>query len=70
MEDVELAYRLRQRGETFHDSYQLGGQVAGKTRVHEFAKELNITSKDVLRLLAELGEYVKSAARPRQRHAA
>jgi hypothetical protein len=36
--------------------------VAGKARVHELAKELNITSKDVLQLLAELGEYVKSAA--------
>jgi translation initiation factor IF-2 len=36
--------------------------VAGKARVHELAKELNITSKDVLQLLAGLGEYVKSAA--------
>jgi hypothetical protein len=40
----------------------LGGQVAGKARVHELAKELNTTSKAVLQLLAELGDYANSAA--------
>jgi hypothetical protein len=35
---------------------------SGTARVHELAKVLNLTSKDVLQLLAELGEYVKSAA--------
>jgi translation initiation factor IF-2 len=33
--------------------------VAGKARVHELAKELGISSKDVVAKLAELGEYVK-----------
>src|ERR1700760_4414640 len=37
----------------------LRSQVAGKARVHELAKELGISSKDVLAKLAELGEYVK-----------
>ncbi|MGH3827884.1 MAG: translation initiation factor IF-2 N-terminal domain-containing protein, partial [Pseudonocardiaceae bacterium] len=36
--------------------------VAGKARVHELAKELGVTSKDVLKKLADLGEYVKSAS--------
>ncbi|MCW2602105.1 MAG: translation initiation factor, partial [Pseudonocardiales bacterium] len=34
--------------------------MAGKPRVHELAKELGISSKDVLAKLGELGEYVKS----------
>jgi translation initiation factor IF-2 len=33
-----------------------------KVRVHELAKELGITSKEVLAKLADLGEYVKSAS--------
>src|SRR5437764_4681451 len=36
--------------------------VAGKARVHELAKELGVTSKEVLNKLAEQGEYVKSAS--------
>jgi translation initiation factor IF-2 len=36
--------------------------VAGKARVHELAKELNVSSKDVLAKLSELGEFVKSAS--------
>jgi translation initiation factor IF-2-like protein len=36
--------------------------AAGKARVHELAKELGVTSKDVLKKLADLGEYVKSAS--------
>ena len=36
--------------------------VAGKARVHELAKELGVTSKEVLKKLADLGEYVKSAS--------
>jgi translation initiation factor IF-2 len=36
--------------------------VAGKARVHELAKELGVTSKDVLAKLNELGEFVKSAS--------
>ncbi|MBQ6641368.1 MAG: translation initiation factor IF-2 N-terminal domain-containing protein, partial [Saccharopolyspora sp.] len=36
--------------------------MAGKARVHELAKELGVTSKDVLNKLAEQGEYVKSAS--------
>ena len=31
-------------------------------RVHELAKELGVTSKEVLTKLQELGEYVKSAS--------
>ncbi|MEP6851186.1 MAG: translation initiation factor IF-2 [bacterium] len=34
--------------------------MPGKARVHELAKELGVTSKDVLAKLNELGEYVKS----------
>ena len=34
--------------------------MAGKARVHELAKELGVTSKDVLSKLQDLGEYVKS----------
>jgi translation initiation factor IF-2 len=34
--------------------------VAGKARVHELAKELGISSKQVLSKLQDLGEYVKS----------
>ncbi len=33
--------------------------MPGKPRVHELAKELGVTSKDVLVKLGELGEYVK-----------
>ena len=33
--------------------------MAGKARVHELAKELGISSKDVVAKLAEIGEYVK-----------
>ncbi|WP_253778603.1 translation initiation factor IF-2 [Goodfellowiella coeruleoviolacea] len=36
--------------------------MAGKARVHELAKELGVTSKEVLNKLADLGEYVKSAS--------
>jgi translation initiation factor IF-2 len=36
--------------------------VAGKARVHELAKELGVTSKDVLARLGEQGEFVKSAS--------
>jgi len=36
--------------------------VAGKPRVHELAKELDVTSKVVLERLKELGEFVKSAS--------
>src|SRR3990170_2536600 len=36
--------------------------VAGKARVHELAKELGVTSKDVLAKLKEQGEFVKSAS--------
>ncbi|GAY09417.1 translation initiation factor IF-2 [Pseudonocardia sp. N23] len=34
--------------------------MAGKARVHELAKELGLSSKQVLSKLQELGEYVKS----------
>ncbi|HEY0573916.1 MAG TPA: translation initiation factor IF-2 [Pseudonocardia sp.] len=34
--------------------------MAGKARVHELAKELGVTSKQVLTKLQDLGEYVKS----------
>ena len=33
-----------------------------KVRVHELAKELGMTSKEVLTKLADIGEYVKSAS--------
>ena len=33
-----------------------------KARVHELAKELGVTSKDVLARLSEQGEFVKSAS--------
>ncbi|WP_197487518.1 translation initiation factor IF-2 N-terminal domain-containing protein, partial [Dietzia timorensis] len=36
--------------------------MAGKPRVHEIAKELNVTSKEVLAKLREQGEFVKSAS--------
>ena len=41
---------------------QVRRAVAGKARVHELAKELGVTSKEVLNKLAEQGEYVKSAS--------
>ncbi|HEX6970392.1 MAG TPA: translation initiation factor IF-2 [Micromonosporaceae bacterium] len=36
--------------------------MAGKTRVHELAKELGVESKTVLAKLKEMGEFVKSAS--------
>nr|WP_220139115.1 translation initiation factor IF-2 [Nocardia sp. GTS18] len=36
--------------------------VAGKARVHELAKELGVTSKELLAKLKEQGEFVKSAS--------
>jgi translation initiation factor IF-2 len=36
--------------------------VAGKARVHELAKELSVTSKEILAKLGEMGEFVKSAS--------
>jgi len=36
--------------------------VAGKARVHELAKELGVTSKEVLARLNQQGEFVKSAS--------
>ena len=36
--------------------------MAGKARVHELAKELGVSSKQVLSKLQDLGEYVKSAS--------
>ncbi|MBO0840616.1 MAG: translation initiation factor IF-2 N-terminal domain-containing protein, partial [Sciscionella sp.] len=36
--------------------------MAGKARVHELAKELGVTSKEVLAKLKDLGEFVKSAS--------
>jgi translation initiation factor IF-2 len=36
--------------------------VAGKARVHELAKELGVSSKDVLARLNDQGEFVKSAS--------
>ncbi|EHB44013.1 translation initiation factor IF-2 domain-containing protein, partial [Mycolicibacterium rhodesiae JS60] len=34
----------------------------GKARVHELAKELGVSSKEVLARLSEQGEFVKSAS--------
>ncbi|MDI5982748.1 translation initiation factor IF-2 N-terminal domain-containing protein, partial [Amycolatopsis magusensis] len=36
--------------------------MPGKARVHELAKELGVTSKEVLAKLKEQGEFVKSAS--------
>ncbi|WP_394616300.1 translation initiation factor IF-2 [Lentzea sp. JNUCC 0626] len=36
--------------------------MAGKARVHELAKELGVSSKEILNKLAEQGEYVKTAS--------
>lgn len=36
--------------------------MAGKPRVHELAKQLDVTSKEVLAWLNEHGEFVKSAS--------
>src|SRR5437879_2902014 len=41
---------------------QMRRAVAGKACVHELAKELGVTSKEVLKKLADQGEYVKSAS--------
>ena len=36
--------------------------MAGKLRVHELAKELGVTSKELLATLKEQGEFVKTAS--------
>lgn len=36
--------------------------MPGKLRVHELAKQLNVTSKELLATLKEQGEFVKSAS--------
>ena len=36
--------------------------MAGKPRVHELAKELGVTSKELMGRLKEQGEFVKSAS--------
>ncbi|GAB4007238.1 hypothetical protein GCM10029992_60390 [Glycomyces albus] len=36
--------------------------MAAKPRVHELAKELGTTSKEVLAKLSDMGEFVKSAS--------
>ncbi|WP_174567803.1 translation initiation factor IF-2 N-terminal domain-containing protein, partial [Nocardia altamirensis] len=36
--------------------------MAGKARVHELAKELGVTSKELLAKLKDQGEFVKSAS--------
>lgn len=36
--------------------------MAGKARVHELAKELHVTSKEILARLAEQGAFAKSAS--------
>ena len=36
--------------------------MAGKARVHELAKELGVSSKEVLTRLNDQGEFVKSAS--------
>ena len=36
--------------------------MAGKARVHELAKELGLTSKQVLNELERMGEYAESAS--------
>src|ERR1700748_3083722 len=41
---------------------QVRRAVSGKARVHELAKELGVTSKEVLARLNEQGEFVKSAS--------
>jgi translation initiation factor IF-2 len=40
----------------------MGNDVAGKARIHELAKELGVTSKEILAHLAADGERVKSAS--------
>lgn len=44
--------------------------MGGKTRVHELAKELGVTSKELLAKLREQGEFVKSASSTVERPAA
>src|ERR1700748_1141304 len=41
---------------------QVRRAVSGKARVHELAKELGVTSKEVLARLNEQGEFVKAAS--------
>ncbi|KUH91775.1 hypothetical protein AU187_03880 [Mycobacterium sp. IS-1556] len=36
--------------------------MGGKARVHELAKELGVTAKEVLARLSEQGEFIKSAS--------
>ena len=36
--------------------------MAGKLRVHELAKELGVTSKELLATLKDQGEFVKTAS--------
>ena len=36
--------------------------MAGKLRVHQLAKQLDVTSKELLATLKEQGEFVKSAS--------
>ncbi len=36
--------------------------MSGKPRVHELAKELGMSSKDLLAKLRELGEYAKGSS--------
>src|SRR6185437_10782670 len=50
------------RGAYHRCRLQTGDVVAGKARVHELAKELGVTSKEVLARLSEQGEFVKSAS--------
>lgn len=42
--------------------FQAGRGEAGKVRVHELAKELGLTSKEVLSGMKDIGEFVKSAS--------
>ncbi len=44
------------------DQWLLVGLMGGKARVHELAKELGVTSKELLAKLREQGEFVKSAS--------
>lgn len=52
------------------DQWLLVGFMGGKARVHELAKELGVTSKELLAKLKEQGEYVKSASSTVERPAA
>lgn len=52
------------------DQWLLAGFMGGKARVHELAKELGVTSKELLAKLREQGEFVKSASSTVERPAA